>query len=113
MDDMTAAAALAAKEHKALLIWVGGCRGAAALRDGLPECVHCHTPSYNGSATPRLIVPSPAGPRYWTRPELPGVTPRMVRDVIQGDVPFEEPAPGFVPPAMSFAPAIGGGVCRS
>jgi hypothetical protein len=106
MGDMALAATIAAKEGKPLLIWVGGCDGAAALRNGLPDCVHCHTSAYNGDATPRLIVPSPIGPRYWTRPELPGVTPQMVRDLVQGNVSFEQPT-------TYFAPTVGGGECRS
>lgn len=83
--DVVAAEILAKKLNRPLILWVGGCSG---WHSKLPECVHAQVPSYDGDATPRVLVPYGSTGRrlYWLKSDLAAgkVDAQMIRDVISG-----------------------------
>ncbi len=81
-------------EGKYLFIWVGGC--VAEVRDLLPEVVHYHTDSYQGSSTPRLIVPTTAGNYLFDRDSVDEATIRRNLNLAK----VSQPSAALIPPAL-------------
>jgi hypothetical protein len=96
LADLKVAAMIAARDHKPLLIWVGGCGDNTALRDGLPGAVNVHADEFNGNAEPRLILSTPDGPVYLRREDLRGHTPATIRAIMNPPAP----APAVYTPVL-------------
>ncbi len=55
--DLGKAIQAARKASVPVVLWVGmQCEALPAIRDGLTDCIHCHTDAYNGDSTPRLLT---------------------------------------------------------
>lgn len=61
--ESVAEAELAAKvTNKRLILWVGmKCESVPSVRQALSNAIHCHTDTYNGDSSPRIVFKTPDG----------------------------------------------------
>lgn len=56
------AAYFASKTGRPLVLWVGmECKDSPAVREGLPDAVHCHLKEWAGDGSPRVVFGAKAG----------------------------------------------------
>ena len=80
-DNLDDARRAAKQGNKPLILWVGfSCESAPAIRDALPEAIHCHLKTYHDDATARLVFPDTQGREYrLLRSEITDDSPRGIR----------------------------------
>lgn len=63
--DVETATKTAEKLGKKLILWVGlKCEAYPELRKEFANCIHCHTDTFSGDATPRIVVTASDGKQY-------------------------------------------------
>lgn len=93
--DLVAAQAEAKRTGKPLVVWVAMvCSDCPEVCEKLRDCVSCHQDSFNGSATPRLCVPSEGGNWCFPKSQLGTVyDASSVRAVLGKPIPSEQRKP--------------------
>lgn len=109
-----ACARKAAGKEKGLVLWVGGptCKDHPDVRALLADRVHCHLPTYNGSAEPRMLLEcSPGAGEFW-KFTADRITVGAVRGALEPSTPQAQGAPlsYYTPPLQFAAPQ---GACRT
>ena len=65
LESLAEAEALAAAKKMPLIKWVGmQCKDSPAIRDSLPDAIHCHLATYKGDGTPAVYFPGVDGKEY-------------------------------------------------
>lgn len=90
--DLAAAQAEAKRTGKPLVVWVAMvCSDCPEVCEKLRDCVSCHQASFNGSATPRLCVPTDGGNWCFPKSQLGTVyDASSVRAILGKPIPSEQ-----------------------